>query len=44
MSQIENIIKKLENYDFENAMKEYSQSSMDLFKAKLAEKYGDRRK
>ncbi|QCJ42577.1 DUF2726 domain-containing protein [Bacillus sp. S3] len=32
--------KKMENYDFENAMKEYSQSSMELFKAKLADKYG----
>lgn len=38
--QIEAFSKKLDNYDFENAMKEYSRSSMDLFKAKLADKYG----
>jgi superfamily I DNA and/or RNA helicase len=39
-NQIEAFSKKQENYDFENAMKEYSLSSMDLFKAKLADKYG----
>lgn len=39
-SQIEEYEKKLDHFDFETAMKEYSQSSMDLFKAKLADKYG----
>lgn len=38
-SKIEILSKKLKNYNFENAMKEYSLSSMDLFKAKLVEKY-----
>lgn len=37
--QIEVYTEKLENYDFENEMKEFSHRSMDLFKAKLAEKY-----
>ncbi|MEH7248301.1 AAA domain-containing protein, partial [Neobacillus niacini] len=40
--QIEVYTEKLENYDFENEMKEYSHRSMDLFKTKLAEKYDNR--
>ncbi|MEH7307599.1 AAA domain-containing protein, partial [Neobacillus drentensis] len=38
-SQIESISITLENYSFEQEMKEYSRRSMDLYKAKLAEKY-----
>ncbi|MCH6265321.1 AAA domain-containing protein [Neobacillus citreus] len=38
-TQIELLLKRLENYSFEEEMKEFSQRSMDLFKAKLAEKY-----
>lgn len=37
--QIQAIKKKLENYQFDNAMKKYSEESMKLFKAKLAERY-----
>ncbi len=37
--QIKSLSNKLENYDFENEMKEYSRFSIDLFKAKLADKY-----
>ncbi|WP_218007882.1 AAA domain-containing protein [Neobacillus drentensis] len=39
-SQIEEYEKKLDHFDFDNAMKEYSKNSMDLLKAKLADKYG----
>lgn len=39
-NQIELLSNKLENYNFDNAMKAYSETSMRLFKAKLAEKYG----
>ena len=38
--QIEILTKRLENYKFDKAMKKYSEDSMKLFKAKLAEKYG----
>lgn len=37
--EIDHLSEKLENYNFENAMKDYSQSSMELLKAKLADKY-----
>ncbi|SFC94983.1 AAA domain-containing protein [Bacillus sp. UNCCL81] len=37
--QLNGLTKTLENYNFENEMKEYSRRSMDLFKAKLAMKY-----
>lgn len=39
-SQIESLSKKLKDYNFDNVMKEYSETSMKLFKAKLVEKYG----
>ncbi len=39
-SEIEALSNKLEIYNFDNAMKEYSGDSMKLFKAKLAERYG----
>lgn len=39
-SQIDALSNKLVSYNFDNAMKEYSETSMKLFKAKLAEKYG----
>lgn len=39
-SQIDELSSKLENYNFKNAMKEYSETSMKLFKAELAKKYG----
>jgi superfamily I DNA and/or RNA helicase len=38
--QIDALSNKLDSYNFDNAMKEYSETSMKLFKAKLAEKYG----
>lgn len=38
--KIESVSKKLKNYNFDNAIKEYRDTSMELFKAKLAEKYG----
>lgn len=37
--QIEVLTKRLEHYRFENAIKDYSEKSMKLFKAKLAQKY-----
>ncbi|NMD72281.1 AAA family ATPase [Bacillus sp. DNRA2] len=37
--QIETLSTKLENYNFEQEMKQYSQRSMALLKAKLASKY-----
>lgn len=39
-SEIEALSNKLESYNFDNAMKEYSEDSMKLFRAKLAERYG----
>ena len=39
-NRIESLSKKLESFNFENSLKEYSETSMILFKAKLAEKYG----
>lgn len=39
-SQIDALSNKLESYNFDNAMKEYSEASMKLFKTKLLEKYG----
>ncbi|MDD2215334.1 MAG: AAA domain-containing protein [Eubacteriales bacterium] len=39
-SQIDALSNRLESYNFEKAMKEYSETSMKLLKAKLAEKYG----
>lgn len=38
-NQIEILIMRLENYRFDNAIREYSENSMTLFKAKLAERY-----
>lgn len=40
-SQIEILSRKLESYDFDSEMREYSNMSMKLFKAKLADKYGN---
>lgn len=40
-SEIEKITNKLYNYNFNNAMKEYSENSMKLFKSKLAERYNN---
>ncbi|MEQ6378588.1 AAA domain-containing protein [Bacillaceae bacterium S4-13-56] len=37
--KIDRLSERLENYNFENAMKDYSQSSMELLRAKLADKY-----
>lgn len=38
-NKIEALDKKLNNYNFDNVMKDFSSNSMKLFKAKLAEKY-----
>lgn len=38
--EINELSNRLETYNFENEMKEYSETSMRLFKAKLVEKYG----
>lgn len=38
-SQIESLLNKLDNYNFDSAMKEYSGNSMKLFKAKLAQRF-----
>jgi superfamily I DNA and/or RNA helicase len=38
-NRIDVLSKKLENYNFDGAMKEYSENSMKLFKANLAERY-----
>jgi len=45
-SQIESLNQKLKDYNFDVAMQEYSQLSMDLFKSKLLEKYniGEKRR
>ena len=40
-NKIEILAKKLEDYHFDYAMKEYSEISMKLFKAQLAERYGN---
>ena len=37
--EIETLSRKLESYNFDNALKEYSENSMKLFKAKLAERF-----
>jgi superfamily I DNA and/or RNA helicase len=37
--EINELSSKLENYSFENEMREYTKRSMDLFKSKLAERY-----
>lgn len=37
--QIESLSSKLDNYNFDDAMKSYSKDSMILFKAKLAERF-----
>lgn len=37
--QINALNNKLDNYDFDNVMKDFSSNSMKIFKAKLAEKY-----
>lgn len=37
--QIESLSNKLDNYDFDNAMKNYSEDSIMIFRAKLAERY-----
>ncbi|WP_226036719.1 AAA domain-containing protein [Aquibacillus saliphilus] len=39
-SEIEALGMKLDNYNFDRAMKEYSEDSMKLFKASLAKAYG----
>lgn len=39
--KIETLSKKLEHYNFDVAMKEYSENSMKLFKAKLSERYNN---
>lgn len=39
--QLEKLTKKLERFKFDSAMKEYSANSMKLFKAKLAERFGN---
>ncbi|STB00066.1 AAA domain-containing protein [Clostridium baratii] len=38
--EIEILEKELERFDFENSMKEFSEISMDLFKARLFKKFG----
>ena len=38
--EIEGLTKMLKSYHFDQAMKKYSENSMKLFKAKLAERYG----
>lgn len=38
-NKVEKLSRKLENYSFDAAMKDYSNNSMKLFKAKLAEYY-----
>jgi superfamily I DNA and/or RNA helicase len=38
-SDIELLLEKLNNYDFDNSMKKFSEDSMTLFKAKLAERF-----
>lgn len=38
-NQIETLTNKLDDYNFDSAMKEYSGNSMKLFKAKLAERF-----
>ncbi|MHC1682927.1 MAG: AAA domain-containing protein [Clostridiaceae bacterium] len=40
-SRINQLSKELENYNFDNAMKEYSDNSMKLFKDVLSKKYND---
>lgn len=40
-SKIDELSKKLEHYNFDRAMKEYSENSMKLFKAKLSERYNN---
>ncbi|UCZ54996.1 AAA domain-containing protein [Bacillus shivajii] len=42
-NQINQLETKLADYDFENAMKQYSSDSMKLFKAQLAGTYGKKR-
>lgn len=42
-NRIDALSKKLENYNFDGAMKEYSENSMKLFKAKLVERYNSDR-
>lgn len=42
--QIEALIKRLESYQFNCAIREYSENSMRLFKAKLAERYSNHKK
>lgn len=37
--EIQSLNKRLENYQFDQAMREYSDDSMQLFKAQLAERY-----
>lgn len=41
--QIRTLTKRLENYRFEDAMKKYSEDSMKLFKAKLADRYSGKK-
>ena len=38
-NQIEKIANKLDKYNFDSSMKEYSENSMKLFKSKLAERF-----
>lgn len=38
--EINELSSKLENYSFENEMRKYTKRSMELFKSKLAERYG----
>ena len=41
--QIDILTKRLERYEFDRAIKDYSENSMILFKAKLAERYSKRK-
>lgn len=42
-NEIDELENKLRGYNFEKTMKEYSETSMRMFKAKLAERYQNRR-
>ena len=43
-AQILDLTKRLESYQFDNALKKYSEDSMTLFKAKLAERFSHTKK